>query len=93
MSMTWGVLLKSQKVNATITKQVKNILSVILTNLSLRLCDKNVILSGGFKMDYNGMIIYCPYCGEEITIEFNTARCEECGWSAIDADLDEIMNP
>ena len=55
--------------------------------------DKNVILSGGFKMDYNGMIINCPHCGEEITIEFNTARCEECGWSAMDADLDEIMNP
>lgn len=41
--------------------------------------------------DYNGMTINCPYCGEEITIEFNTARCEECGWSAFDAELDEIM--
>jgi DNA-directed RNA polymerase subunit RPC12/RpoP len=43
--------------------------------------------------DYNGKIIHCPYCGKEITIGFNTARCEECGWSAMDADLDEIMNP
>ena len=44
-------------------------------------------------MDYNGMIIHCPYCGEEIAIKFDTARCEECSWSAMDADLDEIMNP
>lgn len=43
--------------------------------------------------DYDGQTINCPHCGEEITIEFNTARCEECGWSAMDADLDEIMNP
>ena len=42
--------------------------------------------------DYDGQTIKCPHCGEEITIEFNTARCEECGWSATDADLDEILN-
>jgi Zn finger protein HypA/HybF involved in hydrogenase expression len=47
----------------------------------------------GFELDYNGMEICCPYCGKEIVVEFNTARCEECGWYAMDADLDEIMNP
>ena len=42
-------------------------------------------------MNYNGIVIFCPYCNEEIIIAFNTARCEECGWSAMDAELDEIM--
>ena len=41
--------------------------------------------------DYDGMIINCPHCGEEITIEFNTARCEECGWMCADAELDDLM--
>lgn len=43
--------------------------------------------------DYNGHTIYCPNCGEEIIIEFNTARCGECGWMCADAELDEIMTP
>lgn len=42
---------------------------------------------------YDGQIIFCPYCGEEIAIEFDTARCKECGWMAADAELDEIMTP
>lgn len=42
---------------------------------------------------YNGMKIICPDCGEEIIIEYNTARCEECGWMAADSELDEIMTP
>ena len=32
----------------------------------------------------------CPYCGEEIIIEFDTARCS-CGWFASGADLEEII--
>ena len=42
--------------------------------------------------DYDGMTINCPDCGEEITIEFNTARCEECGWMCADGELDDIMS-
>lgn len=58
-------------------------------------CIKEGYTSGEIVIedDYDGQTINCPHCGEEITIEFNTARCEECGWSAMDADLDEIMNP
>ena len=41
--------------------------------------------------NYDGIKIRCPYCGEEITIEFNTARCPECDWFCADAELDEIM--
>lgn len=40
---------------------------------------------------YDGQVICCPNCGAEITIEYNTARCDECDWMAADADLDEIM--
>ena len=40
---------------------------------------------------YDGQVICCPNCGAEITIEYNTARCDECDWMADDADLDEIM--
>lgn len=43
------------------------------------------------EANYNGRKIYCPDCGEEIMIEFDTARCENCGWVAADAELDEIM--
>ena len=39
----------------------------------------------------NGMTIYCPDCGKEIIIEFDTARCEECGWFAADTELDKII--
>lgn len=41
--------------------------------------------------NYNGQTVYCPDCGTEITIEFDTARCEECGWMCADAELDELM--
>lgn len=41
---------------------------------------------------YDGITINCPECGKEITIEFNTARCDKCDWFAADAELDEIMN-
>ena len=44
----------------------------------------------GFELDFTGMIIHCPDCGEEITIEFNEARCE-CGWFCGDGKLDELM--
>lgn len=40
---------------------------------------------------YEGMTFSCPDCGEEVTIEFYTARCEACGWMAADAELDEIL--
>lgn len=40
---------------------------------------------------YDGMIIPCPDCGEHILIEYDTARCEECGWMAADADLEDVM--
>ena len=43
------------------------------------------------EADYNGMVINCPDCGEEITIEFNTARCEECGWMCADSELEDLM--
>lgn len=32
-------------------------------------------------------------CGEEITIEYDTARCDSCGWMAADSELNEIMTP
>lgn len=41
--------------------------------------------------NYDGMTIYCPHCGEEITIAFNAARCENCGWMCGDGELDDIM--
>lgn len=40
---------------------------------------------------YNGLAINCPDCGEEVIIEYDTARCENCGWMASDPELDEIM--
>lgn len=40
---------------------------------------------------YDGTIINCPVCGKEITVEFNTARCDKCDWFAADAELHEIM--
>lgn len=43
------------------------------------------------EKDYNGKYIECPYCGKKIKIEYDTARCNNCGWSAIDSELDEIM--
>jgi len=43
--------------------------------------------------DYNGNKINCPYCGNEIIIEYDTARCSECGWMCADAELDDVMNP
>ena len=44
-----------------------------------------------FEYPYDGMTIICPDCGEEVIIEYGTARCESCGWMAADAELDEIM--
>ena len=43
------------------------------------------------EADYNGQKINCPDCGKEILIEYDTARCNECGWMCADAELDEIM--
>lgn len=44
------------------------------------------------KLTYkNGQEIECPCCGEKIIIEFDTARCEVCGWMCADAELDDIM--
>lgn len=40
---------------------------------------------------YDGQKVNCPDCGEEITIEHDTARCDSCGWMAADPELDEIM--
>lgn len=40
------------------------------------------------KYDYTK--IHCPYCNEEVIIEFDTARCS-CGWFASDADLEELI--
>ncbi|MDE6021605.1 MAG: hypothetical protein K2H01_11495 [Ruminococcus sp.] len=40
---------------------------------------------------YDGMTIYCPNCNTQILIEFDTARCTKCGWSAFDSDLDELI--
>ena len=42
-------------------------------------------------MDYNGQTIYCPCCGKEIIVEFDTARCGSCGWFCADGELDDIM--
>ena len=39
----------------------------------------------------NGQEIECPCCGEKITIEFDTARCDVCGWMCADAELDDLM--
>lgn len=58
-------------------------------------CIKDDYFSGEIVVNteycYDGETINCPDCGEEITIEFDTARCESCGWSASDSELDEIM--
>ena len=43
------------------------------------------------EYQYDGMTIICPDCGEDILIEYNTARCETCGWMAADSELDDIM--
>lgn len=43
------------------------------------------------EIDYNGKTFPCPECGEEVTVDCDTARCEACGWMAADADLDEIL--
>ncbi len=39
----------------------------------------------------NDRPIECPDCGEPVIIEYNTAKCEACGWMAADAELDEIL--
>lgn len=43
------------------------------------------------QINYAGKIIYCPYCGQKIIIEYDTARCKECGWMAADSELEDIM--
>ena len=52
-----------------------------------------VHLGYGYLTDniYDGQVIFCPNCGAEITIEYNTARCDECDWMAADSELEEIM--
>ena len=45
------------------------------------------------KKSYNGLEISCPCCGTKITIVYDTARCEACGWMCADGELDDIMNP
>ena len=37
-------------------------------------------------------VITCPDCGKEIIVEFDTARCLNCGWFAADAELEEILD-
>lgn len=29
------------------------------------------------QINYAGKIIYCPYCGQKIIIEYDTARCKD----------------
>lgn len=48
--------------------------------------------SESVETDYNGQKINCPDCGNEIIIEYDTARCDDCGWMCADAELDDIMN-
>lgn len=43
------------------------------------------------NLNYDGKSIPCPDCGKEIVIEYDRAECSDCGWSASDAELDEIM--
>ena len=62
-----------------------------LDAISDYITDETGFCHKGFELDYDGMEIYCPYCGKEIVVEFNTARCEECGWSAFDAELDDLI--
>lgn len=44
------------------------------------------------EYSYDGIRVTCPDCGNHILIEWETARCPECGWMAADAELDEILN-
>lgn len=62
-----------------------------LEAISDYITDETGFCHKGFELDYNGMEIYCPDCGTEITVEFNTARCDECGWMCADAELDDLM--
>lgn len=57
-------------------------------------CIKEGYTSGEIVIeeDYDGQTIHCPDCGQEITIEFDTARCNKCGWMCADTELDEIMS-
>lgn len=41
--------------------------------------------------DYEGRIIPCPDCGEDVTISGGEARCEACGWFCGDGELSDIM--
>lgn len=43
------------------------------------------------KNALDGLRIPCPNCGAEIAISYNSARCDTCGWTAADADLEETL--
>ena len=45
----------------------------------------------GFELNYDGMVINCPDCGEQIIIEFGEARCKTCDWFCGDGELDDLM--
>lgn len=53
--------------------------------------DYNAKVRAVNKHSYDGITIYCPNCNTQILIEFDTARCTKCGWSAFDSDLDELI--
>lgn len=53
--------------------------------------DKTGFCHKGFELNYDGMIIHCPDCGEAVTIEFGEARCEACGWLCSDGELDDVI--
>lgn len=58
-------------------------------------CIKEGYTSGEIVIEeddnYDGQTIHCPNCGTEITVEFDTARCDVCGWMCADAELDNLM--
>lgn len=41
--------------------------------------------------EYDGKVIHCPNCNKEVLIEFGSARCFLCSWSASNPELDELM--
>lgn len=40
---------------------------------------------------HDGTTLTCPDCGRAITVVYGRAECFTCGWSASDAELDEIL--
>lgn len=41
--------------------------------------------------EFDGREIFCPDCGKKLRIEYDTARCNNCEWSACDAELHELI--